>query len=139
MTALAADKTGDQRRAWGDRNLPVAANVKIWLWAMVSIDTSGLLRPARAEATDRVLGVSRMRADNTGGAASAISCEIESDWVHAMVNSGGGDAITLADVGKDCYAVDDTTVALTHATNTRPRAGKIWNVTEAGVWVRFDQ
>jgi hypothetical protein len=139
MTALAADRSTAQRRAWGDRNLPVAANVKIWLAAMVSVDSSGLLRPARATATDRVVGVSRMRADNTGGAASAISCEIESDWVYAMANSGGGDAITLADVGKDCYAVDDQTVALTSDTNARPRAGKVWNVTEAGVWVKFDQ
>jgi hypothetical protein len=138
MTVLAADKTV-LRRSYADRNFPCAAGVRIWLGAMVAVDNTGLLRPARETATDKVVGIAKIRADNLGGLASAISCEIETDWVVAMVNSGGGDAITLADVGKDCFAVDDQTVALTSNTNVRPRAGKIWNVTEAGVWVRFDQ
>lgn len=139
MAALAADKNYS-RRLPGDRNFPVAANVKIYMGAMVAIEAAtGLLRPARATATDVIVGVSKQRADNTGGAASAISCEIESDFVVAMTNSGGGDAIALANVGADCFAVDDQTVALTNGGATRPRAGKIHNVTEAGVWVRFDQ
>jgi hypothetical protein len=139
VAALAADKNY-LRRLPGDRNFPVAAGVRIYMGAMVSIEAgTGLLRPARATASDIVVGVAKGRADNTGGAASAISCEIESDFVVAMLNSGGGDAIALVNVGADCFAVDDQTVALTSGGATRPRVGKIHNVTEAGVWVRFDQ
>lgn len=141
MTAIAANTRNINRRPLDDRNFPVAANVRIYEWAMVAIEVAtGLLRPARSGTpTDIVVGVARMEANNTGGAASAISCEIESHLAYAMVNSGGADTITLADIGKDCYAVDDQTVALTNGTSTRPRAGKIHNVTELGVWLRFDQ
>jgi hypothetical protein len=138
VAALAADKNY-LRRLPGDRNFPVAAGVKIYMGAMVSVDATGLLRPSRETVADKVVGVAKQRADNTGGAASAISCEIESDFVVAMYNSGGGDAIAVANVGADCFAVDDQTVALTNNGGARPRAGKIHNVTEAGVWVRFDQ
>jgi hypothetical protein len=138
MTALAADKNIKRRRV-GDRNFPVAANVLIYLGALVSLDNTGNLRPARPSTTDKVLGVSKARYDNTGGAAGAISAEIESDFAVAMVNSGAADAIALTDIGADCFAVDDQTVALTSGTSTRARAGKIQNVTSDGVWVRFDQ
>ena len=48
--------------------------------------------------------------------------------------------ITLADIGKACYAVDDQTVALTDGGGgARARAGIIHQVTELGVWVRFDR
>jgi len=51
-------------------------------------------------------------------------------------NSGGGDAITAADIEADCYAVDDETVAKTSNTNTRAKAGTIVDVESDGVWVR---
>jgi hypothetical protein len=138
MTALAADKNYKRSRV-GDRNFPVAAAVKIYWGSMVSLDNTGYLRPARATATDLVLGVCKARADNSAGAAGAISAEIESDWAVPMFNSGGADTIALTDIGKDCFAVDDQTVALTSNSAARPRAGKIYNVTTDGVWVRFDQ
>ena len=139
MAALTADKLIERRPA-GDRNFPVSAGVKIRLGAMVAVEVpGGTLRPARANPTDIIVGISRQAADNSAGLASAISCETEAEGVYAMVNSAGGDAIALTDIGKDCYAVDDQTVALTNGGATRCRAGKIQNVTERGVWVRFDQ
>jgi hypothetical protein len=81
--------------------------------------------------------VSKRRYDNRGGSANAISAEVESDSVRCMFNSAGGDTITLMDIGKACFAVDDQTVALTDGTGARAQAGIIHNVTEAGVWVRF--
>lgn len=47
------------------------------------------------------------------------------------------DAIALADIGSDCYIVDDQTVAKTSGSATRSVAGKIFDVDAAGVWVNF--
>jgi hypothetical protein len=43
----------------------------------------------------------------------------------------------LADVGKQCYLVDDQTVAKTDGTNTRSPAGFVRDVDADGVWVEF--
>lgn len=52
-------------------------------------------------------------------------------------NSSAGDAIAADDIGKDCFIVDDNTVALTNGSNTRSRAGMIYGVDPDGVWVSF--
>ena len=56
--------------------------------------------------------------------------------VFKFANSAAGDLIAQANVGADCYIVDDQTVALTNGTNTRSRAGKIVAVDADGVWVQ---
>lgn len=139
MTALAADRPLSERH-YGDRNFPVLGNVVIWGNALVVIDAAtGLAKSgATAVAADKCVGAARFRADARGLGNSAVSVEVKSDTVRNYWNSAGGDLITLADVGKDCFIVDDQTVALTSNSNARCRAGKIHNVTEAGVWVRFD-
>lgn len=138
MAALTGDRN-TARSVPGQRNFPVAAGVCIWRGSLVALDATGYARPARATATDIIVGRAMFRADNTGGAAGAISIEVEYDQVIALDNSGGGDAIALTDIGKDCYAVDDHTVALTDNSAARPKAGKIQNVTTAGVWLAFDR
>jgi hypothetical protein len=50
-------------------------------------------------------------------------------------NSTAGDLIAQADVGTDCYIVDDQTVAKTSGTNTRSVAGKVQEV-DAALGVR---
>jgi hypothetical protein len=46
--------------------------------------------------------------------------------------------ITRAEIGDDCYIVDDSTVAKTNpGGNTRSVAGKIVDVDAKGVWVRI--
>ena len=52
-------------------------------------------------------------------------------------NSASGDLIAIADIGNDCYIVDDQTVAKTNGTNTRSVAGKVHDVDAEGVWVTF--
>lgn len=47
-----------------------------------------------------------------------------------------GDAVTRADIGKPCFVADDETVARTSPNNTRPRAGIVDDLEDAGVWVR---
>lgn len=130
-------------RGYGDRNFPVAASAVIWDNGMVQLGASdGLARlggAAGTSANDVCVGCAHGRADNATGGNSAISVEVKSDTVRPMFNSAGGDLITVADIGKDCYVVDGQTVALTSNSNARGRAGRIHDVTEHGVWVRFDR
>ena len=49
----------------------------------------------------------------------------------------GADLITQANVGSDCYIVDNQTVAATSGTGTRSRAGKVYAIDPSGtVWVQ---
>ena len=73
--------------------------------------------------------------DNLAGAAGAVSAETETG-VFRFKNSAAGDLITRADLGVDCYIVDDETVAKTSATNTRAIAGKVRDIDADGVWVQ---
>ena len=57
----------------------------------------------------------------------------------AFANSASGDLIARADIGNDCYIVDDQTVAKTNGSSTRSIAGKVYDVdadgnTAAKVW-----
>ncbi len=57
--------------------------------------------------------------------------------IFAYENSSAADEITKADIGKDCYIVDDQSVAKTDGTGTRSVAGKVFDVNSHGVWVKF--
>ena len=119
------------------RTVDVKAGVKIYKGAMVGIDSSGNAMPAGllAGGTVRVIGVAAATADNTSGAAGAIQVEVKVGEFK-FVNFGT-DLVTKASVGADCYVVDDQTVALTTATNTRAIAGKVQQVDADGVRVFF--
>lgn len=129
----------DRSTAMRDGNmisLPVAAGVTIYAGALVARDASGDATPG-AETTG-ILGVGRADAgaDNAGGAAGDITVEVRKG-VFKFDNSAAGDAISLADVGSDCYIVDDETVAATDGTGTRSVAGTVFDVDADGVWVRI--
>lgn len=119
-------------------DFPIAANVKIYAGAMVAIDaTLKQARPARATATDKVVGRAPTTYDNTGGSAAGFTMAAEAG-IFRYGNSSSSDAITQADVGNTCYVVDDQTVAKTDNSAARPAAGKIVAVDAYGVWVRLD-
>jgi len=82
------------------------------------------------------LGRIEETADNTGGIDGAIRVEVR-PGVFKFANSAAADAIAQADVGADCYIVDDQTVAKTNGGNTRSRAGKVMGVEADGVWVQI--
>lgn len=56
--------------------------------------------------------------------------------IFKFANSTAGDLIAQANVGADCYIVDDQTVALTDGGATRSRAGQVVAVDIDGVWVQ---
>lgn len=137
--ALTADRTTPTRQL-SDLVLPVAGGVNIFAGALVAINASGgdagYATKGAAATVLRGVGVALEPADNTAGADGAITVKVRrGTW--QFLNSASGDLITLADIGADCYIVDDNTVAKTNGSNTRSVAGKVRDVDARGVWVEF--
>lgn len=112
---------------------PVGAGKKIYRGSLVVID-DGYAEPGNVDTGLLTVGMAEETVDNTAGAAGDLNVNVR-PGVQRWGNSAGGDLIAQADVGKICYVVDDQTVALTSATNTRSIAGTIHAVDASGVWV----
>ena len=142
--ALSQGKPTVAGTARGLLNVGVVAAVAC-LQGGLGLIKAGYARPARvgqggndfAKVNDvadaRIAGV--MLESITGGSADGDELiNIQSgDWL--MKNSAGVDAITVADIGKYCFVIDDETVAKTSASGTRPRAGVVKVVDSAGVMI----
>jgi hypothetical protein len=113
-------------------SLKMAAQ-KIWRGSLVMLDAGYAKRGAVATGKIAV-GRAAATVDNSGGAAGDLSIEVE-QGVFKFANSTSSDAITQAEVGSNCYIVDDQTVAKTDGTGTRSVAGKVVAVDSDGVWV----
>lgn len=84
------------------------------------------------------VGRAEKTVDNTG-AAGAATVEYRVG-VFLFANSAAADLITIADIGRACFIVDDQTVARTDGTGTRSRAGIVDGIEPSGgVWVRCDE
>ncbi|MDH0494253.1 hypothetical protein [Comamonas aquatica] len=134
MAALTSDRNTKRRDGRG-LTLPMAGATTIHLGAIVCVNASGFAVPGSASATLKPAGVAFASARNPGS-AGAERVKVDKT-VACFANSAAADAITLADIGADCYIVDDQTVAKTSATNTRSVAGKVFDVDAEGVWVDF--
>lgn len=134
--ALTSDRNTPQLGT-GKRRGPVAAAQLIYAGGLVMANAAGNI--VKAATATGLVGVGRAeeRVDNSAGAAGAKSIDYL-PGIFRFGNSTSTDAITAADIGAVCYAVDDETVAKTHATNTRSPAGVIELVDDQGVWVRLD-
>lgn len=115
---------------------PVAAAKKIYAGALVALDASGDATPGATATTLKGFGRAEEFADNSAGAAGDIKVRVKRG-VFLFANSSAGDQITRADIGGNCYIVDDQTVAKTNGANTRSVAGRIDDVDASGVWVDF--
>lgn len=115
--------------------LPVAAATVIHAGALVAANASGLGVPGSVSTTLTAAGRAEESADNSGGAASAISVTVRRGVF--LFKNHGADPVVQADVLKDCFIVDDETVAKTNGTNTRSKAGKVVEVEANGVWVEI--
>lgn len=135
MTALTQDRN-TRRRDGVQIEPPVAANARVFAGALVAINAAGYAVAGITALGLVGAGAALQRADNTGGTAGAIRVRL-SKQPHHFGNSAAADAITLADLGKDCFIVDDQTVAKTDGAGTRSRAGRVFDVDADGVWVDF--
>jgi hypothetical protein len=112
---------------------PVKGAATIFQGALVVAD-AGLAVPGKTALNLVVLGVADQGVNNSAGADGAKKVTTERGTFKFF--NLAADAIVAGDVGKDCYLVDDQTVAKTSGANTRSVAGKIINVDSDGVFVR---
>mgnify|MGYP001546192369 CR=1 FL=1 len=144
--ALTAPKRTQKWAGGGLLNVGVVAAVVVLQGGLVML-SSGYARPARAGqggndlakmadvANSRVIGMALQSV--TGGATDgAVTLDVE-EGTYLLKNSAGVDAITVAEVDRYCFVVDDETVASNSAGGTRPRAGIVREVTSEGVWVEI--
>lgn len=110
---------------------PVAAGARIYGGALVVIE-GGYATPGRTATGLISAGRARYTVDNTGGAAGAKWIEVERG-AFVWANAAGVDAVAQANVGTNCYILDDQTVTVT-ATG-RSVAGKILKLETGGVTV----
>lgn len=136
MAALTADRS-TPARANSDFSFPVAAATKIFAGSIVAINTATTYAIKGTVATTlKAVGMAIEQADNSAGANGDVRVKVRRG-LFQFANSAAGDLITLADVGSDCYIVDDQTVAKTNGAATRSVAGKVRDVDAGGVWVEF--
>ncbi|WP_292999583.1 hypothetical protein [Nevskia sp.] len=129
MTALNAARRVFTRL--GDLLIVTMANgAQGYRGGLAAIQPAGTAVAATATNTLNVVGW--FTADAAGGTQVEVSKEIV-----PFANSTAADLIAKADIGASCYVVDDQTVAKTNGGGARPRAGKVFDVDEYGVWVDF--
>lgn len=136
MTILANDRTTPKRT--GNRlSLPVAAGALLYAGSIVCVNAAGFATRGATSNTLVAMGVAQQRVDNSVGVDGALRVEVEANGAWLMANSASTDQITLAQVGSQCFLVDDQTVAKTNGGATRSAAGWVVDVDASGVWVRF--
>lgn len=129
-TAKARTRVG-QPPPIGPVSLKIKGSTKIVAGALVEKDTSGYAVNAATNATGKTIGVAQETYDNTSGSDGDITGDfMPGCWCFA--NSSAGDAITIADIGKDCYVVDNNTVAKTDNSAARHIAGRVYSVEADG-------
>lgn len=111
---------------------PVKANTTVHQGGLVVLD-AGYAAPGRTATGLIAAG----RAETSATAIAAGSAQVPVKvGTFKFGNSTAADLITQADVGADCYIVDDQTVAKTSGGATRSIAGKIIAIDSDGVWVK---
>jgi hypothetical protein len=115
--------------------VPVKAAVKP-IQGGIAVLNAGYAAPGTAALNLVAIGRFEETVDNSAGSNGDLVAQVKRG-VFKFGNSSAGDLIAQADVGADCYIVDDQTVAKTNGTSTRSRAGKIVAVDSDGVWVQL--
>ena len=136
MAALSAARNTPER-AGGVVGYPVKASVKP-IQGGIAVLNAGYAAPGTTALNLVAIGRFEETVDNSAGSNGDVSVQVKRG-TFKFGNSSAGDLIAQADVGADCYIVDDQTVAKTNGSNTRSVAGKIIAVDADGVWVKIGQ
>ncbi len=134
MTASTVERN-TRRRPADDFSFPVGANKAILAGTIVVLASDGFAEAATTATGKVCVGVAEHSA--TGGVSAGDVNVAVKRGCFQFANSASTDEIKRADIGADCYIVDNQTVAKTAATNTRSVAGVIRDVDANGVWVQF--
>ena len=132
MAALTADRNTPQRDG-SIINIGVAGGKKIYAGALVAVDANGYATPGATATNLKALGRAEEQVDNSGGADGAVTVNVRKGIFR--FENHPSDQVTAADIGNNCYMVDDQTVAKTDGTGTRSVAGRVFDVDSEGVWV----
>lgn len=130
MAALTKDRLDTFERNGVLFDAPQATSTTIYAGALVFKNSSGYAEPATAALGKMPLGVAMEKSANAG-ANGAVSVKIKRGVFQFAAEEG--DAPTIADKGKICYAADDQTVGMTPG--VRSAAGVVVDVDADGVWV----
>lgn len=116
---------------------PVGANVQLYPGGLAYLSGGNLLEVAAAANTDGCIPgivtnpvhtdqLNNLTGNPFGnsGAAGAFLVEVTAGEFD-FVSGSGAEAITAANIGEICYAIDDQTVGLTSSLGARPIAGKV--------------
>ena len=135
MAALTSDRNTEY--SLGDLlAIPVAADAHVYAGSLVAVDAAGYAVPAADTAGIVLAGVATAEADNTDGAAGAVSTVVRRRGRYLLDSASALDASAR---GARVYVADDHSVAVAgDATNDVP-AGVIDLVVGAGrAWVSID-
>jgi len=114
--------------------LGIETGRRIFAGALVAINPQGYAVPGTEDSSIRGLGRAESNVDNISGAHGDVTVGVRKGVFR--FNNHDADTVTMADVGCDCYIVDDQTVA-NRGKGFRGVAGKVFDVDSTGVWVRF--
>lgn len=141
MTALAQDRNTQRKyveRYVADDAL-VAATTTVYNGSLTAANANGELRPAADVAAITVLGVAQGKFVNTTGAAAKVTPRARVAAGVFKFATTGGNAITAADIGKNCFVLDDQTVVRTAGTTNAIVAGVVESIDpDGGIWVKIN-
>ncbi len=137
MSALTQDR--NTPRVTGDiKRLNMAAGAIVFAGGIVMRDALGNAMRGQSALGLHGVGIAQAQVDNTGGAAGDLTIDVR-EGEFRLANGTNADALTIADVGHVCYAIDDQTVGKTNGGGTRSIAGIVCYVDANGVVVDFDE
>jgi hypothetical protein len=108
--------------------LPLAAQV-VWQGGRACIDTSTgtVKKAAAANANLLSIGEFAESLDNTGALAPYVMVNLDREIkVRCYDSVTGANAVTISNLGSDCYLFDDHTVTMASSGNSK--AGRVWGV-----------
>lgn len=116
----------------------VAANTTCYAGGLTATNAAGALIPASDTAGIAVQGrAARQMVNATGAAAKVVPAAAVEAGVF-LYDNAGANGVTAADLGKNCFVVDDHTVGKTAATVNGIVAGTVDAIETGGVWVRVN-
>jgi hypothetical protein len=139
MAALTDDRnTQELASAFSMEHAPAvaASSTQFYKGGMLVLDQAdGLVKKGVTGTGLIALGRCEERVLTGAGNTRRVKCR---SGIFKYNNSAAADAIAADDIGKDCFIVDDNTVALTNGGATRSRAGEVYAVDADGVWVAIN-
>lgn len=130
-----ASLNAGRRTTWSpgeNTGFPVKAGATIFPGSLVALD-AGYAVPGRAANSLIAIGCAQQVITEP---MTGLSTVVVKRGNFQFANAAA-DLVTQANVGTDCYILDDQTVSKTNQAGTLSRAGKVVAVDTLGVWVRI--